>query len=290
MKMFLNGRLVDASEAKVSVFDHGFMYGLGLFETFRTYEGAPFLLTRHLDRLSEGCRILELEWERDDRQIRLDLDTLLKSNGWRDAYIRYTVSAGIDQLGLPTEAYRVPTVLIYAKPLPDLPESLYTKGKALQKLATKRNSPETSVRLKSLHYMNNIIAKQELRRYPWAGSAEGLLLTNEGYLAEGIVSNLFFVKSGKVFTPDVKTGILPGITRAAVLELCDQAGLERETGFYTWEELKQADEIFLTNSIQEVVPVTCLYEEDGKSYKISAGQVGTYTACLMKAYQKLVKG
>lgn len=289
MIMMMNGALFHKDDANVSVFDHGFMYGIGLFETFRTYEGKPFLLEQHMERLEAGCNILGIAWKRDDKQIELDIQQLLVHNGWNDAYIRYTVTAGPDQLGLPVNNYDKPNVLIYVKPLPQTPPSLYEKGKPLQKLRTVRNTPETPVRLKSLHFMNNIIAKRELSQYPWAVSAEGLLLTAQGFLSEGTVSNLFFVKAGVLYTPAVETGILPGITRKMVLQLCRSLQVQTHEGWYTWDDLLQADEIFLTNSIQEIVPVTCLFGAEGESYKISNGKAGTYTVRIMNEYRKLIR-
>ncbi len=288
MKIFVNGALQDAEEAKVSVFDHGFMYGIGLFETFRTYEGKPFLLVRHMDRLSDACKWLDIDWERDDLRTQQQIETLLQENGWRDAYIRYSVSAGNDMLGLPAGPYREPNVIIYAKPLPPMPEELYIEGKPLQKLRTTRNTPETPIRFKSFHYMNNIAAKRELAQYSWASSAEGLMLTEQGHVSEGIVSNLFFVKGDCVYTPSEDTGILPGITRSFVLELCSVLHVSWQMGHYTWEDLLEADEIFVTNSIQEIVPITSLYDENGNQSIVGDGVIGAITAALLQAYREHV--
>lgn len=299
-----------ADQAVISVMDHGFMYGIGLFETFRTYGGQPFLLERHLERLTAGCKALGIDYKADLRQVKAEIRELLERNGLDEGYIRYTVTAGEGPLGLPAGDYDKPRVVIYVKPLPEPGAALYTKGKPLWRLAIPRNTPEGEVRFKSLHYMNNVLAKRELARMerealqqgasafeeheprPSAVPAEGLLLTAEGWLAEGIVSNVFFVRNGKCYTPDIDTGILPGITRAVVLELAAEQGLPTEEGRYTWDELLTADEVFLTNSIQELVPVTELVELDMQvrqgmqRRKVGAGLIGPVTQSLLGKYRE----
>ncbi|MGG6312089.1 aminotransferase class IV [Paenibacillus macerans] len=327
----VNGMPTPLAEAVIPVMDHGFMYGIGLFETFRTYGGRPFLLERHLRRLHEGCRALGIGYEADQARIVAEIAELLELNGLAEGYIRYTVTAGEGPLGLPAGDYAEPTVIVYVKALPEPGASLYAYGKPLWKLATRRNTPEGDVRFKSLHYMNNLLAKRELGRlerearesgavmrqapvprnsaeradaqnaassphahHPltFAAPAEGLLLTAEGWLAEGIVSNLFFVQDGRLHTPDIGTGILPGITRALVLELAAEQGLAPEEGRYAWDRLLQADEIFLTNSIQEIVPVTALLEpgDSGKRetlmHTVADGQVGPITGWLLGEYRE----
>lgn len=286
--MGVNGRVVDTAGAVVSVMDHGLLYGMGLFETFRTYKGSPFLLERHLSRLAESCRLLGISYKTDPEYMRYWISQLLSVNDLEDAYIRYTVTAGVEALGLPAGDYTKPTELLYIKPLPMLPPSLYKEGKALQLLETPRNTPETPVRLKSLHYMNNILAKRELQSYPDAVrlQAEGLMLTGKGELAEGIVSNIFFIKDGKLYTPDVETGILPGITRALVLELAHDLRIPIEEGWYTWNTLTYADEIFTTGSVQELVPVTRLLKAHEETVVVGSGFAGPFTERLIRGYRQ----
>lgn len=286
--MGVDGRVVDTAEAVVSVMDHGFLYGMGLFETFRTYQGSPFLLERHLNRLTESCELLGIVYRPDPEYVCKWITDLLSANQLEDAYVRYTVTAGVEALGLPAGDYMNKTELLYIKSLPVLSPSLYKEGKALQLLITPRNTPETPVRMKSLHYMNNIMAKRELQRYPDAVrlGAEGLMLTENGELAEGIVSNLFFIKDGKLYTPDVGTGILPGITRALVLELAQTLGIATEEGRYTWNTLTHADEIFTTGSVQELMPVTRLLKTGEEPVIVSNGLVGPITECLIKVYRQ----
>ncbi len=284
----INYGIVDAMDAKVSVMDHGFLYGMGLFESFRTYGGVPFLLDRHLKRLSEDCRYLGIPYKIDLEATSAWIASVMKANELSEAYIRYTVSAGEDVLGLPTEDYRSPNHFLIVKELPKVPSKLYRDGKGLQRLHTRRNTPEGPVRFKSLHYMNNILAKRELMsysartRYP----SEGLMLNGPGYVAEGIVSNLFFVRQGSLCTPHLDTGILPGITRELVMELSLDMGLPCEEGLYTWDDLANAEEIWMTSSIQELVPVTTLLLEDGSHITIGSGTAGPITTRLLQLYRE----
>jgi len=298
-----NGRIVPPQEAMISVLDHGFLYGLSLFETFRTYGGRPFLLSRHLTRLASGCRAVGIELPRDAQLARVErhVAELLQVSGLRDGYVRYTVTAGDAALGLPETAYMTPNVVVYVKPLPPA-APLAARGRALQLLRTRRNSPEGDVRLKSAHYMNNILAKRELGETPSASAshsapAEGLMLNAAGHITEGIVSNVFFVRNGVCCTPAIDTGILPGITRGFVLELAQQADIAVEEGYYTWEDLLEADEVFITNSIQEIVPIYTMYDlEDvrwhAESHQTSGGtdslDFSFVTHQLHQAYQQAI--
>lgn len=295
MKIGLNGNVVEAREAVISVYDHGFLYGLGLFETFRTYGGRPYLLDRHLERLKNGCAELGIRFGMNVRELEDWVRRLLQENGLADGYVRLTVSAGEGALGLPVGDYEQPNVVLLVKELPVTNDEALRKGKELRLLHTVRNTPEGSIRFKSLHYMNNIIAKRELLglsegRASHAASAspeaEGLMLTREGWLSEGIVSNLFFVTGGIVRTPSVDTGILPGITRQRVMELAAEAGYTVEEGRYRWEGLAGAEEIWMTNSIQELVPVTTLSSFDADSrIEISGGSAGPVTMELLALYR-----
>ncbi|MDR6555118.1 aminodeoxychorismate lyase [Paenibacillus qinlingensis] len=284
MIISMNGTLVEETQAVVSVYDHGFLYGIGLFETFRTYNRKPFLLAEHIRRLTDGCQELGIVYEPNLENLSRFIEELLQANHLEDAYIRYSVSAGVEALGLPTSDYTKPTEIIYIKPLPPRDERTYLQGKALQLLKLPRNTPEGLYRFKSFHYMNNILAKRELGQYAWATGAEGLMLSEDGYVAEGIVSNLFFVKKDTLYTPSLDTGILPGITRAYVMDLAQQLQIPIQDGLYRWEDLIEADEAFLVNSIQEIVPVNTLYTPSGQAYTLGSGSPGTITRQLTKHY------
>lgn len=286
MKIWINGHICEDKEAVVSAYDHGFLYGMGLFETFRTYNGRPFLLEKHLSRLKQGCVHLGIDDRIDLVNTEKLIAELLHANALIDAYIRLSVSAGIEELGLPQQSYAHPTIIMYMKHLPASDDSLYVQGKPLQLLQTRRNTPEGTIRFKSFHYMNNILAKRELLAYSWASGAEGLFLSNDGYIAEGIVSNLFFVKQGKCYTPSISTGILPGITRDFVIRMVSRMGMEMEEGLYTWEDLQSADEVFLTNSIQEIVPVTRLFDPQGHVTIIGDGTAGHLARQTLSMYRQ----
>ncbi len=291
MKMAVNGVVCDSQDAVISAFDHGFLYGMGLFETLRTYGGRCFLLEKHLTRLEQSCVEIGIQWVPNQQDIEHQIEQLLQINHLKDAYIRISVSAGEEELGLPNDLYHHPNTIIYMKPLFAVNPSLDHIGKTLQLLKIKRNTPEGEIRLKSFHYLNNILAKQELARYPWVTNrSEGLFLNANGYVAEGIVSNVFFVKNKFLFTPDIRTGSLPGITRSLVMDISRKSGIPLEQGFYTWDDLLQADEIFITNSIQEIVPIFLLVNSEGLESKVNTGLVGEITEQILLAYRTQTGG
>lgn len=283
MQIALNGVLHPAKTAVISVYDHGFLYGMGLFETFRTYGGSPFLLEEHLERLVRSCEELDIRYEPDEPGLRDLIRRLLHANGLEDAYFRLSISAGDQGLGLPGECYDQPAEIMYVKPLPPSLQP-WEAGRGLQLLNARRNTPETETRLKSFHYMNSILGKRELARYPWAQGAEGLFLDDCGFISEGTASNLFFVHQGELYTPALDTCILPGITRNWVLHTALANGLPVEEGFFSWEMLLEADEIFLTNSIQGIMPVTRLYDPQGARIAVGGGTAGDITGRLWHMY------
>ncbi|NUK32007.1 aminodeoxychorismate lyase [Parageobacillus sp. VR-IP] len=274
MYIYINGDIAHKDEARISPFDHGFLYGLGVFETFRTYDGHPFLLDDHLERLNGSLREMNIVKVFTRDEVKEILYRLLEVNGLRDAYVRLNVSAGIGDIGLQTAAYGEPTIIMYMKPL-SAPS--FTKGKVGIILKARRNTPEGTERLKSHHYLNNIIGKRELGSRT---DAEGIFLNEQGYVAEGIVSNIFWVKNETVYTPAIRTGILNGVTRQFVLAMLRTLNIAYKEGFYPLTHLKQADEIFVTNSIQEIVPI---YQVEGRAY---AGADGTITSLLQKHYRR----
>jgi 4-amino-4-deoxychorismate lyase len=251
--LYLNGEMVAGEQATISIFDHGYLYGVGLFETFRTYNGHPFLLDNHLDRLALGCEQVGMIWEKDTERVKEQIATLLKKNQLEDGYFRLNVAAGSQPIGLPSQPYTNLTEALFVKELPSR-----AIQKRLSTVKTKRNTPEGPHRLKSHHYLNNILAKQEAPL-----DAEGVFLTAEGKVAEGIVSNLFFIRQGELFTPSLSTGILNGITRECVLHLAKKLDLYVHQGEYDLAFAQEADEVFVTNSIQEIMHVI---QWDKKTY------------------------
>jgi 4-amino-4-deoxychorismate lyase len=267
-----NGEYIRSDEVRISPFDHGFLYGLGLFETFRIYDGHPFLLDDHLRRLNEGLRTLGIKASYRREDILPILNKLLEANSLENAYVRLNVSAGEGEIGLQTTDYYHPNLLLFMKPLGAYSEM---GEKKLVLLNLTRNTPEGDIRLKSHHYLNNILAKREIGA---SSEVEGVFLTREGYLAEGIVSNLFWIEGETLFTPSVQTGILNGITRQFVMKMAGKLGLEVEEGFYRQDILLEADELFVTNSIQEIVPVS-LFEK-----KTFPGKEGRRVQALFRLY------
>lgn len=275
MFIYMNGEIIRKDEAVISPFDHGYLYGMGLFETFRVYDGHPFLLDDHLERLNISLKVLNMKVSYSREEILEALRQLLAINNLTDAYIRLNVSAGVGEIGLQPDPYLQPNLIIFAMPLPP---SMNRQEKSAVILNLNRNTPEGLERLKSHHYLNNILAKREIAGMP---DCEGVFLTKEKYLAEGIVSNLFWVKGKVLYTPAIETGILNGITRQFIMKLAHGNEVTVEEGFYRVEEAKRADEIFITNSIQEIVPISFF---DGCRMP---GMNGNFVKDLQKQYKEL---
>lgn len=249
MYVSINGQLVHEEDAFVSVFDHGFLYGVGLFETFAVIDNDIFLLDEHINRLKEGLHSIGVHYDVTATEVYRVTAELLQANGLNRGYVRWNVSAGIREVGLSSQHYREPQVIVFMKELPVPPVA-----KEAVILRLPRNTPEGEKRLKSHHYLNNILAKQEIGDT----KAEGIFLTETGYVAEGIVSNLFWKIDNRVYTPCLSTGILDGVTRSFVIKLIESLGYKVEQGHYTENELYRAEDMFVTNSIQGVVPVSKL--------------------------------
>lgn len=282
MFIWHNGALVKKEEASISPFDHGFLYGVGLFETFRVYNGHCFLLDDHLARLNAGLEVLEIKKRINRSEAEGAVKGLIEANGFRDAYIRLNISAGAGEIGLRSEPYMEPEMIIFSKLLPPAGSLQEKRGKIL---SLNRNTPEGEERLKSHHYLNNLLAYRELRDVP---DAEGIFLTKEGHVAEGIVSNVFWASDGALYTPSLETGILNGITRQFVIGLAMEAGLEVREGLYAVSELLAAEEVFFTNSIQEIVacPQIGNNKLPGKAGQVTEYLYSQYAACRDTYYSR----
>jgi 4-amino-4-deoxychorismate lyase len=252
MWAWMNGEFVKAEELRISPFDHGFLYGLGFFETFRTYEGEPFLLEEHIERLRKALDEFRIDVELDLDMLIAIIHELNVRSGEADGYFRLNVSAGAHDIGLAPSVYEKPTVILFRKNLPPLTRG---KEKSAVWLKTRRNTPESEQRYKSHHYANNVLARLEL---PSLAEHEGFFLTGEGHVAEGITSNVFWVRDGVLYTPSLETGILAGITRNWVIRKANALGINVIEGFFTPDKLEAADEVFVTNAVQELVPINQL--------------------------------
>jgi len=277
MLIYLNGRFVPQEEAIVSVFDHGYLYGDGIYETMRAYGGTLFLLDRHLDRLVRSANAISLALPLSPEEIGKALKETLLVNNLTEAYVRLHFSRGPGEIGLDPALCPEPTMVIMARPFKDYPAEYYERGVSAAVVKTRRNHPlALDPSIKGTNFLNNILAKIESIR---AGAYEGIMLNWEGFVAEGTICNIFMVKSGTLVTPALSIGILEGVTRGLVLHLADMLHVPTQETAFTPEELVTADECFITNSTMEVMPVTII---DGKL--IGNGRPGPVTAALARAY------
>jgi branched-chain amino acid aminotransferase len=279
-QVYVNGAWVPKSKASVSVFDHGFLYGDGVFEGIRSYNGRVFRLREHIDRLYESAHTLVLAIPHTKNELeRLVLKTL-ERNRLRGAYIRVIVSRGTGDLGLDPRKCPKPTVIIITDKIQLYPESLYRRGLEILTVPTSRNLPEAvNPQIKSLNYLNNILAKIEATS---AGYEEALMLSAQGYVAECTGENVFVVRKKTLLTPPPYVGILKGITRAAVMELGRAAGFAVREEVLTRHDLYNAEEVFLTGTAAEIVPIVKI---DNRA--IGAGRPGAVTARLLRDFRAL---
>jgi branched-chain amino acid aminotransferase len=278
MLVYLNGRFVPKEEATVSVFDHGFLYGDGIYETMRAYTGRFFLLERHLARLRCSADAVFLTLPMPIDKISAVLYESLKVNRLDEAYVRLHISRGPGEIGLDPGLCPDPTVVIVAKPFKAYPPEYYDRGVPVSIVKTRRNHPlALNPSIKGTNFLNNILAKIEANK---AGAYEGIMLNWEGFVAEGTISNIFMVKGGVLRTPALSVGILEGVTRGLVLDLARNEKIPVQEAAFGPQELIGADECFITNSTMEIMPVTLI---DGKP--VGSNGPGPVTASLMKAYR-----
>jgi branched-chain amino acid aminotransferase len=280
--VFMNDRLVPEAEARVSVFDHGLLYGDGVFEGLRSYSGRVFRLDEHLDRLYASARAICLEIPLAKEVVAKAVIDTLAANKLSDGYVRLVVTRGAGSLGLDPNRTKNPQVIVIADTIALYPREHYEKGLRIVTAATQRTqSAALSPRIKSLNYLNNIMAKLEGLQ---AGCVEALMLNHKGEVAECTGDNIFVVRGMKLLTPPPDAGILEGITRNTVMELAHAAGIDCREQTLVRHDLYTADECFLTGTAAEVIPVV---EIDGR--KIGAGVPGPITARLMADFHALVR-
>ncbi|MFH1753179.1 MAG: branched-chain-amino-acid transaminase [Candidatus Omnitrophota bacterium] len=282
MKIFLNGKLVDKNNAKISVFDHGLLYGDGVFEGIRSYDGLVFKLKEHLDRLFESAKAIELTIPMTKEELIDAVIKTLNSNKLRDAYIRLVVTRGTGDLGLDPRKCKEATVFIITDKIVLYPKEFYEDGLYIIIANTRRNLKEAlNPQIKSLNYLNNILAKIEAIR---EDKQEAIMLSHDGYVAECTGDNIFIVRHGAISTPPPDVGALKGITRQVVMEIAEKEGIPVAEEMMKPEDLYCADECFLTGTAAEIVPVTKI-----DSRVIGAGRPGEITLRLLEKFHKLTR-
>jgi branched-chain amino acid aminotransferase len=283
LKIWMNGSLVDESQAKVSVFDHGLLYGDGVFEGIRIYGGRVFELPAHLKRLYESAKVIRLTIGITVEAMTKAVEETVKANGITDGYIRLLVTRGIGSLGLNPFTCEAPQVIIIADQIKLYAKELYENGMKVISAATIRTPPMSlPPQVKSLNYLNNILAKIEAID---SNVHESIMYNHEGFVAEASADNIFIVKNGTVFTPPVQAGSLPGITRDVVMKLAVKIGMPVSETNLTRFDLYVADEFFLTGTGAEIISVIDI---DGRT--IGSGKPGPITHTLQKAFFEYARG
>lgn len=281
MKIFMNDKLVDQAEATVSVFDHGLLYGDGIFEGIRLYDGCVFKLEEHLERLEYSAKaiMLELPWSR--QEISDAVCETCRANGLKVGYIRVVVTRGEGSLGLSIKNCDKPQLIVIADTIQLYPEEFYDKGLEIITVPTRRmNAAALPPTVKSLNYLNNILAKIEAQHL---GYHEAIMLNDQGYIAECTGDNVFVIHKGELLTPSASAGALKGITRATVLEIADQLGIPSREANLTRYDVWVAEELFLTGTAAEIIPIV---KVDARP--IGDGQPGPVTAKFLERFRELV--
>lgn len=282
LKVYINGKYLDKEDAKVSVFDHGLLYGDGVFEGIRSYGRLVFKLKEHIDRLYESAHGIMMKISLSKKDMIEAVVATLKLNKLNDAYIRLVVTRGIGDLGLDPRKCKDPSVIIITDRIQLYPEKLYQEGLRLITVPTPRNIPEAlNPQIKSLNYLNNILAKIEAIN---SGYEEALMFTASGYVAECTGDNIFIIKGNRLITPPAYLGILKGITRLAVMDIGKKLKLDVREEVLTRHDLFTSDECFLTGTAAEIVPVISIEKRI-----VGDGKPGKATLKLMKEFKELTK-
>jgi len=283
LKVFLDGQIVPVDQAKISVFDHGLLYGDGVFEGIRSYNGRVFELDAHVQRLFDSAKAIRLTIPMSAQQIKDAIYQTMEANGLQDAYIRLVVTRGVGYLGLAPTRTANPSVFVITDQIELYPPELYREGMNIITVSTIRNHPNAMPPpIKSLNYLNNILAKIECVD---AGALEAIMLNVDGLVAECTGDNVFIVRQGRLQTPSSDAGILPGITRAVVMRLAAQRGIDVQEKQLLRYDLYVADECFLTGTAAEVVPITQI---DGR--QIGDGKPGPITQQLLDDFKAATRG
>ena len=283
LKVYINGKLFDKADAKISVYDHGLLYGDGVFEGIRSYSGRVFRLKEHVERLYESARAIHLQIPMSQTDMAGAVEETLAVNKLVDAYIRLIVTRGGGSLGLDPRKTTDPQIIVITDSISLYPPEFYEHGLKIVTAGTMRNHPAAlNPRIKSLNYLNSILAKIEATN---SGCFEALMLNHQGHVAECTGDNIFLVKKGELHTPSIDAGILEGITRAAIIDLAQTAGLRVVERTIDRHDVYNADECFLTGTAAEVIPVV---ECDARP--IGLGKPGPITRDLRQRFHRLVRG
>jgi branched-chain amino acid aminotransferase len=279
--VYINGELIPGEEAKVSVFDHGFLYGDGLFETMRAYQRRIFRLEHHLQRLFLSLEYLKFLIPFNFDYLKEAIYKTIEANRLEDAYIRLNITRGEGATVPDPATCRTPNLIIITREYVPYSSALYQKGYTGKIVGVKPSPHMPTISMKTLNFLNHIIAKMEAKA---SGFNEGIMVNTDGFVTEGTVSNIFMIKGGSLFTPAKEVGLLPGVTRQAVLEIAEAKGLKTREAKITINELLMAEEAFLTNALIEILPLVRVDE-----HPIGKGIPGPLTQELMSAYKELVK-
>ena len=280
MLIFLNGSLIPQDEAKVSVLDRGFLYGDGVFETLRAYSGKIFCLNDHVNRLFRSANAIYLKTPFTKDYVEEALYRTLSENNLKDAYLRLTITRGISNPGLDIEGCLDPTITIISREFKGYHQSIYLHGISVAVVNTRKIPPSAlNPEIKSLNFLNNIMARVEARR---VDASEAIMLSTEGYVAEGTVSNIFIVKDGVVKTPPLSVGILNGVTRSLVIGLAQKNNIPLTEQLFQSEELYSADECFVTSTLYEVMPVTSINNKP-----VGTGHPGDISQSMLSIFREL---
>lgn len=282
MRIYLDGKFFEKEKAVISVFDHGLLYGDGVFEGIRSYNCLVFRLKEHMDRLYRSADAIELKIPMTKAKAIEETIKTLRENKLKDAYIRFVVTRGVGDLGLDPRKCPKATVFIIADKIKLYPEKFYKKGLKIITAKTRRNYPKAlDGRIKSLNYLNNILAKIDAIK---AGTEEAIMLTHDGYVAECTGDNIFIVKNGSLVTPPSDIGALEGITRDSVIGIAKKMKMDFNERMLKMEDVYASDEVFLTGTAAEIIPVVNI---DG--HKIGGGSPGEATLKLKEAFKELTK-
>lgn len=278
--IFLNNKLVPDKEAKVSIFDHGFLYGDGVYDTLRVYKGTVFMADEHIHRLFRSAEMIRLALPLSHKAMKRAVYRTLEANRHHNAYVRISVSRGPGPIGLDPELCPKPTFLIISRAFKEYPKAYYQKGVKTAIVSVRRNYKHAlNPRIKSHNFLNNILATIEAKE---RGAYEAIMLNYRGYIAEGTVTNIFFVRNNILCTPGIDVGILDGITRQLILDTARELNIRIKEGRFRRQALYGAEEVFISSTTKEVMPIS---DVDGR--KIGKG-VGKLTRRLHKAYRKKV--